>query len=128
MVKKSDFNKNEKNNHKQNLKNNTKIFQNKSKKVFFFKNIGQKYIGFKILNKVFKYMKKRQLYLRMIVYLNLVFLDLCDLMLKKYHLEKNIAHISGCNLYYGTSIRKITKGDYLFSKYPHFCGWATWKV
>ena len=123
---KLDFNKEEKNNHKQTseiIRNFSKI---KAKKFFFSKNIGQKYIGFKILNKVFKY-EDKAIILEDDCIPEFGFFRYCDLMLKKYHSRKNIAHISGCNLYYGTSKKKIIKEDYLFSKYPHFMGWATWK-
>ena len=48
-------------------------------------------------------------------------------MLKKYNYNKKIAQISGCNLFYGIHKKKITNESYIFSKYPHIWGWATWK-
>ena len=84
---KSDFNKNEKKNHKQ----TSKIIQNfskiKAKKVFFSKNIGQKYIGFKILNKVFKY-EEKAIILEDDCIPEFGFFRFCDLMLKSITLEK----------------------------------------
>ena len=39
-------------------------------------------------------------------------------MLIKYSSDRSVAHISGCNLYYGTSKKKIIKNqDYIFSKF-----------
>ena len=34
------------------------------------------------------------------------FFRYCDLMLKKFKRNKDIAHISGCNLYYGSKKKK----------------------
>ena len=124
--KKLDFNETDINNHKQTSEIIKNFSQIKSKKFFFSKNIGQKYIGFKILNKVFRN-EEKAIILEDDCIPEFGFFRFCDLMLKKYHSRKNIAHISGCNLYYGTSKKRIIKEDYLFSKYPHFMGWATWK-
>ena len=41
--------------------------------------------------------------------------------------NNNIFHISGCNLYDGTIHKRINDKSFLFSKYPQFWGWATWK-
>lgn len=98
-----------------------------SKKIFFRKNIGQKYIGQKIFTRVFKY-EKYAIILEDDCIPEMGFFKFCSEMLLKYYSNKQIAHISGCNLYYGTTKKKIIKNDdYLFSKFPQFMGWATWK-
>ena len=49
----------------------------------------------------------------------------CAELLKKYkNHEKVIGCITGVNFQNG---RKVSDSSYYFSKYNHYCGWATWK-
>ena len=124
---KTNFSLSENKNHENTSKVIKKFSKFKSKKIFFNNNIGQKYIGYKILNHVFKY-ETKAIILEDDCVPEIGFFKFCKEMLIKYSSNKNIAHISGCNLYYGTSRKKIIKYEhYLFSKFPHFMGWATWK-
>jgi len=125
--KKKDFKTSEAKNHNDTTKLLKKFSKSKSKKIFFKKNVGQRFIGQKILNYVFK-KEKFAIILEDDCVPENGFFNFCKEMLIKYSSDKTIAHISGCNLYYGTSRKRIVKKqDYIFSKFPHFMGWATWK-
>ncbi len=125
--KKKKFNSLEIKNHNDTTKLLKKFSQYKSKKIFFKKNIGQRYIGQKILDYVFR-KEKYAIILEDDCIPENGFFSFCKEMLIKYSSDRSVAHISGCNLFYGTSKKKIIKNqDYIFSKFPHFMGWATWK-
>ncbi len=125
--KKLNFSSSEKKNYEDTTNVIKKFSKYKSKKIFYETNIGQKYIGHQILKHAFKY-EERAIILEDDCVPQIGFFKFCEKMLIKYSSNNNIAHISGCNLYYGISKKKILKKeDYLFSKYPHFMGWATWK-
>ncbi len=110
------------------LINRYKKTSKKTKILFFsFKtNIGQRFIADKVLNIVFK-KEKEIIFLEDDTYPDLSFFDYCSLMLKNFKNDKNIYHISGCNLFYGLNKKKISKEKIFLSKYPQFWGWATWK-
>ncbi len=92
----------------------------------FKKNIGQRFLAKKVLDIVFK-KEKEIIFLEDDTFPEKSFFKFCSLMLKRYERNKNVYHISGCNLYDGTIHRKINNKSFLFSKYPQFWGWATWK-
>jgi len=101
----------------------------KKTKIFFYpfkKNIGQRFIANKILNIVFK-KEKEIIFLEDDTYPELSFFNYCSLMLKNFENDKNIYHISGCNLFYGLYKKKINKEKIFLSKYPQLWGWATWR-
>ena len=52
------------------------------------------------------------------------FVDYCNHCLEKYQDNNNVFHIAGNNY---TEKHNFTNDDYLFSKYGHIWGWATWK-
>ena len=98
--------------HKETLELINKI-KNTSKrtKIFFYsfkKNIGQRFIANKVLNIVFK-KEKEIIFLEDDTYPELSFFSYCSLMLKNFENDKNIYHISGCNLFYGLYKKKISK-------------------
>jgi len=103
-----------------------KVKSNKIKVILFNKNIGLKYIAKKILGIVFKF-EKKAIILEDDTVPEISFFSYCDNLLEKYIENKKIAHISGCNLYYGTTKKKLTQKSYFFSKFPHVWGWATWR-
>ena len=92
----------------------------------FKKNIGQRFIANKVLNIVFRN-EKEIIFLEDDTYPDLSFFNYCSSMLKRFENDKNIYHISGCNLFYGLNKKKIIKEKIFLSKYPQFWGWATWK-
>ena len=92
----------------------------------FKKNIGQRFLAKKILDIVFK-KEKEIIFLEDDTLPEKSFFKFCSLMLKRYEKNNNIFHISGCNLYDGTIHKRINDKSFLFSKYPQFWGWATWK-
>jgi hypothetical protein len=92
----------------------------------FKKNIGQRFIAKKVLDIVFK-KEKEIIFLEDDTYPKKSFFKFCSTMLKKYEKDQEIYHISGCNLYQGTKNKKINDKSFIFSKYPQFWGWATWK-
>tara|TARA_B100000989_G_scaffold44741_1_gene28540 strand:+ start:927 stop:1844 length:918 start_codon:yes stop_codon:yes gene_type:complete len=92
----------------------------------FKKNIGQRFLGKKVLDIVFK-KEKEIIFLEDDTFPEKSFFKFCSLMLKKYEKNNSVYHISGCNLYNGTIKRSINNKSFLFSKYPQFWGWATWK-
>ena len=101
----------------------------KGTEVLFFsfkKNIGQRFIANKVLNIVFRN-EKEIIFLEDDTYPDLSFFNYCSSMLKRFENDKNIYHISGCNLFYGLNKKKISKEKIFLSKYPQFWGWATWK-
>ena len=109
----------------------TKLIQNYKKykciKYLKFKrNIGQRFLAKKVLDIVFK-KEKEIIFLEDDTFPEKSFFKFCSLMLKRYEKNNNVYHISGCNLYDGTINKKINNKSFLFSKYPHFWGWATWK-
>ena len=103
-----------------NNKKNTIIFKR------FKYNVGQKFIAKKILDVVFK-KEKKIIFLEDDTYPDKSFFYFCSQMLKKFEYDKDIYHISGCNLFYGVYKKKINKQKIFLSKYPQFWGWATWK-
>jgi len=123
---KKKFSKSEKLNHLKTRKIIKKFDKITSKKIFYKKNLGQRIIGYKILKHVFRE-EEKCIVLEDDCVPNKSFFKYCDIMLKKFKNDKNVAHISGCNLFYGTHKKKISKNDFFLSKYPHFMGWATWK-
>ena len=123
---KKNFTKTEKKNHLETEIIIKKFKKIKSKKILYKKNLGQKIIGFKMLKHVFNY-EKKCIILEDDCIPEKGFFKYCSLMLKKYENDKSVAHISGCNLFYGVFNKKIDSKDYFFSKYPHFMGWATWR-
>lgn len=52
------------------------------------------------------------------------FFSFCSQMLSTYRSDKNIMHISGCDLRFKPD---GTRYSYYFSKYPFIWGWATWR-
>ena len=70
-------------------------------------------IGYKIIKEVFKKHEKT-IILEDDCVPEVGFFRYCDLMLKKFKRNKDIAHISGCNLYYGSKKKKINDKDYFF--------------
>ena len=68
-------------------------------------------------------MKKKVLFLRMIVFHQIHFL-FCEKMLDKYENSNEIYVVSGSNFQKNI---KIGNADYYFSKYAHCWGWATWR-
>lgn len=125
--KKNNFNKNDHELHNKTsdlIKNYQKLKCIKYLK--FEKNIGQRFIAKKILKVVFK-KEKEIIFLEDDTYPEKSFFKFCSLMLKKYEKNEKIYHISGCNLYHGTKKLKINDKSFIFSKYPQFWGWATWK-
>ena len=92
----------------------------------FKKNIGQRFLAKKVLDIVFK-KEKEIIFLEDDTLPKKSFFKFCSLMLKKYRKNKDVYHISGCNLYDGTINKRINDKSFLFSKYPQFWGWATWK-
>jgi len=125
--KKKNFSNNELKNH---IKTTTLIKNAISKKrvkvIYFKKNLGQKIIGYKMMKYIFNYETECIVIEDDCVPRN-SFFKYCSEMLKRYKNSKNIAHISGCNLFYGVYKKKIEKSDIFFSKFPHFMGWATWR-
>lgn len=125
--KKKGFTREENQNHKDTKSIILKYKKNYSYKSIFYKeNISQSLIGYKIIKEVFKKHEKT-IILEDDCVPEVGFFRYCDLMLKKFKRNKDIAHISGCNLYYGSKKKKINDKDYFFSKYPQFMGWATWR-
>jgi len=114
---------------KKKFQQTTKIIQRmKSKKIritLFEKNIGLKYVAKKILGTVFK-LEDRAIILEDDTVPKKSFFTYCDNLLEKYKQNKKIAHISGCNLYYGTCKKNLSKESYFYSKFPQVWGWATW--
>ncbi len=112
----------------------TKIIQNqklkqKKIKIYFFqfkKNIGQRYIAKKIMDRVFKN-EDKIIFLEDDTYPDKSFFYYCSILLNRFENDNEIYHISGCNLYYGMYKRKITDKLIFKSKYPQLWGWATWK-
>tara|TARA_Y100000022_G_scaffold195187_1_gene200504 strand:+ start:44 stop:967 length:924 start_codon:yes stop_codon:yes gene_type:complete len=102
-----------------------KIKSKKIKVILFKKNIGLKYVAKKILGTVFK-LEKKAIILEDDTVPEKSFFSYCDNLLEKYKENKKIAHISGCNLHYGTTKKKLTQKSYFYSKFPHVWGWATW--
>jgi len=123
---KNKFLKDETQNHLDTTKIIKKFKMFNSKKIFYKKNLGQRIIGYKILKHVFKY-EDKCIILEDDCIPDKSFFKYCSIMLKKYKNDDTVAHISGCNLFYGIYKKKISDIDYFFSKYPHFMGWATWK-
>ena len=125
--KKKNFSNNELKNHIKTtilIKNATR--KKKIKVIYFKKNLGQKIIGYKMMKYIFNYETECIVVEDDCVPRN-SFFKYCSEMLKRYKNSKNIAHISGCNLFYGVYKKKIEKNDIFFSKFPHFMGWATWR-
>ena len=125
--KKNNFSNNELKNHIKTtilIKNATR--NKKVKVIYFKKNLGQKIIGYKMMRYIFNYETECIVIEDDCVPRN-SFFKYCSEMLKRYKNSKNIAHISGCNLFYGVYKKKIEKSDIFFSKFPHFMGWATWR-
>lgn len=54
----------------------------------------------------------------------LSFFDYCDYCLEKYKNNNRVMQVAGNNY---TENNNYTNDDYLFSKYGHIWGWATWK-
>lgn len=52
------------------------------------------------------------------------FFRFCDELLHKYRHEPKVMHISGTSFQFG---RRYGSSSYIFSRYPHIWGWATWK-
>lgn len=52
------------------------------------------------------------------------FFDFCNYCLEKYKNNDQIVHVAGNNY---TESHNYSREDYLFSKYGHIWGWATWK-
>ena len=100
-----------------------KIKTRKIIKIFFNKNVGLRKNAELGLNKVFK-LEKRAIILEDDTLPNLSFFSYCDILLRKYRLNKKISMICGSN--FKEDISKKYKNDYFFSKYPFFWGWATW--
>ena len=75
------------------------------KSIFYKENISQSLIGYKIIKEVFKKHEKT-IILEDDCVPEVGFFRYCDLMLKKFKRNKDIAHISGCNLYYGSKKKK----------------------
>jgi len=123
---KKNFTKIDKKNHFETKEIIKKFNKVKSKKKFYKINLGQKRIGYEMLKNVFNN-EDRCIILEDDCIPELGFFKYCNLMLKKYNKDNTIAHISGCNLYYGVFKKKIDNNDYLFSKFPQFMGWATWR-
>lgn len=123
---KKNFTKIDKQNHYETTNVIKKFHKLKPIKKIYNKNLGQKIIGFEMLKTVFK-REDKCIILEDDCIPELGFFKYCDQMLKKYETDETVAHISGCNLYYGVFKKKIDNKDYFFSKYPHFMGWATWK-
>ncbi len=125
--KKKEFSKIELKNH-----NDTKsviesgIKNKKVKVVFFKKNLGQKLVGYKMMKHVFN-LERECIIIEDDCVPKKFFFKYCSEMLKRFKNSKDIAHISGCNLFYGVYKKKVDKHDIFFSKYPHFMGWATWR-
>ncbi|MBD1165121.1 hypothetical protein IDG86_05070 [Pelagibacterales bacterium SAG-MED13] len=92
----------------------------------FKKNIGQRFLAKKVLNVVFKN-ENEIIFLEDDTYPEKSFFRFCSTMLKKYKNNEKVYHISGCNLHHGTKNKKINDKSFIFSKYPQFWGWATWK-
>ena len=127
---KKEFNTSDSFQHKETFELINKI-KNTSKrtKIYFYsfkKNIGQRFIANKILNIVFK-KEKEIIFLEDDTYPELSFFNYCSLMLKNFKNDKNIYHISGCNLFYGLYKKKISQEKIFLSKYPQLWGWATWR-
>ena len=106
---KKEFNTSDSFQHKETFELINKI-KNTSKrtKIYFYsfkKNIGQRFIANKILNIVFK-KEKEIIFLEDDTYPELSFFNYCSLMLKNFKDDKNIYHISGCNLFYGLYKKK----------------------
>ena len=55
---------------------------------------------------------------------SLSFFDYCDYCLEKYKNDNRVMQVAGNNY---TENHNYTNDDYLFSKYGHIWGWATWK-
>ena len=85
----------------------------KIKKIFFKKNIGLRYIAFNILKIVFKN-ENKIIIIEDDTMPKISFFKYCDIMLKKYYYNKKIAQITGCNLFYGISKKRITNESYFF--------------
>jgi len=92
----------------------------------FNENVGQCFLAKKVLDIVFE-KEKKIIFLEDDTFPEKSFFQFCSLMLKKYEKNNKIFHISGCNLFYGTQNKKINNKSFIFSKYPQFWGWATWK-
>ena len=75
------------------------------KSIFYKKNISQSLIGYRIIKEVFKKHEKT-IILEDDCVPEVGFFRYCDLMLKKFKRNKDVAHISGCNLYYGSKKKK----------------------
>ncbi len=124
--KKNDFNKKDHSLHNQTSKIITN-YQNLKciKYIKYKKNIGHRYIA-KILDIVFK-KEKEIIFLEDDTFPNKSFFKFCEVLLKKYKNDSRVYHISGCNLFNGTTKKRLTDKSIIFSKYPQFWGWATWK-
>ena len=104
--KKKGFTREENQNHKDTKSIILKYKKNYSYKSIFYKeNISQSLIGYKIIKEVFKKHEKT-IILEDDCVPEVGFFRYCDLMLKKFKRNKDIAHISGCNLYYGSKKKK----------------------
>ena len=64
--------------------------------------------------------EKEIIFLEDDTYPDLSFFNYCSSMLKRFENDKNIYHISGCNLFYGLNKKKLVKKKYFYQNILNF--------